>query len=85
MGLGIGLPTAALLASRAPYMEWMNKETVDTINRGEIVIQEPDLDAYVRSAKNNKLKAFLAVQPADIYIICVPTPFHDDIETPTPT
>ena len=26
----------------------------------------------------------MAVQPADIYIICVPTPFHDDIETPTP-
>ena len=60
-------------------------ETVMPINRGEIHIQEPDLDAYVRFAvKNNKLKAFLAVQPADIYIICVPTPFHDDIETPTP-
>ncbi len=88
IGLGyIGLPTAALIASKGYTVHGMdvNKATVDTINRGEIHIIEPDLDAYVRSAvKNNKLKAFLAVQPADVYIICVPTPFHDDTERPTP-
>ena len=53
IGLGyIGLPTAALLASKGYTVHGMdvNKETVDTINRGEIHIQEPDLDAYVRSA-----------------------------------
>ena len=88
IGLGyIGLPTAALIASKGYTVHGMdvNKATVDTINRGEIHIIEPDLDTYVRSAvKNNKLKAFLAVQPADVYIICVPTPFHDDTERPTP-
>ena len=88
IGLGyIGLPTAALLASKGYMVNGtdINKSAVETINRGEVHIVEPDLDAYVRSAvTNNKLKAHLEVQTADIYMICVPTPFHDDLEIPTP-
>lgn len=88
IGLGyIGLPTAALLASKGYKVNGtdITQSTVETINRGEVHIVEAGLDAYVRSAViNNKLKAYLEVQPADIYMICVPTPFHDDIETPTP-
>jgi UDP-N-acetyl-D-mannosaminuronic acid dehydrogenase len=39
---------------------------------------EPDLDAFVRSAvATGKLKAYLKPQAADIYMICVPTPFHE--------
>jgi len=88
IGLGyIGLPTAALLASKGYMVRGMDvsEHAVKTINKGEIHIVEPDLDAYVRSAvANGKLKAYLEVQASDIYIICVPTPFYDDLEIPKP-
>jgi len=88
IGLGyIGLPTAALLASKGYMVKGMdiNEYVVETINKGEIHIVEPDLDAYVRSAvANGKLKAYSEVQAGDIYIICVPTPFHADSELPKP-
>ena len=88
LGLGyIGLPTAALLASEGYKVLGMdvNQSVVDTINRGEIHIVEPDLEVYVSSAvSNGLLKAYRSVQPADIYIICVPTPFHSDDGIPTP-
>ena len=88
IGLGyIGLPTAALLASKGYMVKGMdiNEYAVETINKGEIHIVEPDLDAYVRSAvANGKLKAYSEVQAGDIYIVCVPTPFHADSELPKP-
>jgi len=88
LGLGyIGLPTAALLASEGYEVLGMdvNQAVVETINRGEIHIVEPDLEAYVSSAvSNGLLKAFRSVQPADIYMICVPTPFHSSGGIPTP-
>lgn len=88
IGLGyIGLPTAALLASKGYMVKGMdiNEHAVETINKGDIHIVEPDLDAYVRSAvANGKLKAYSEVQAGDIYIICVPTPFHADSERPEP-
>lgn len=88
VGLGyIGLPTAALLASCGHQVMGMdvNADVVDTINRGEIHIVEPDLDAFVRSAASNgRLRAFTAPQPADIFMICVPTPFFDGGDIPEP-
>jgi len=88
IGLGyIGLPTAALLASKGYTVKGMDisEYAVETINKGEIHIVEPDLDAYVRSAvANGKLKTYSEVQAGDIYIICVPTPFHTDSEIPKP-
>ena len=88
IGLGyIGLPTAALLASKGYMVNGIdvNEHAVETINKGEIHIVEPDLDSYVRSAvANGKLKAYSKVQASDIYIICVPTPFHTDSEVPKP-
>jgi UDP-N-acetyl-D-mannosaminuronic acid dehydrogenase len=88
IGLGyIGLPTAALLASKGYTVKGMdiNEHAVETINRGEIHIVEPYLEAYVRSAvENGKLKAYSEVQAGDIYIVCVPTPFHVDSELPKP-
>jgi UDP-N-acetyl-D-mannosaminuronic acid dehydrogenase len=84
IGLGyIGLPTAALLASKGYMVKGMDtsEHVVETINKGEIHIVEPDLAAYVRSAvANGKLKTYSEVQAGDIYIICVPTPFHADSE-----
>jgi UDP-N-acetyl-D-mannosaminuronic acid dehydrogenase len=81
LGLGyIGLPTAALLASRGYEVHGVDvvQFVVDTINRGEIHIIEPELDTFVRSAVNSgNLKASTKVEGSDIYIIAVPTPFHE--------
>lgn len=80
IGLGyIGLPTAALLANRNFNVHGVDivKTTVDTINRGEIHIVEPELDTFVKAAVNSgKLKADLNPSEADVFIIAVPTPFH---------
>lgn len=88
VGLGyIGLPTAALLASKGYAVAGVdiNPHVVTTINEGRIHIVEPDLDAYVRAAVTaGSLRAFDAPQPADVYMICVPTPFHDSDDIPQP-
>jgi UDP-N-acetyl-D-mannosaminuronic acid dehydrogenase len=88
IGLGyIGLPTAALLASKGHSVFGidLNTDVVNTINQGDIHIVEPGLDAYVRSAvASGKLMAFDKPQLADIYIICVPTPFHEVGQIPQP-
>lgn len=81
IGLGyIGLPTAALLANRGYDVHGVDvvQSTVDTINRGEIHIIEPELDTFVQAAvKSGKLKADLKPIEADVFIIAVPTPFHE--------
>lgn len=88
VGLGyIGLPTAALLASHGYEVVGMDvsHHAVETINQGKIHIVEPDLDAFVRSGvAAGRLRAFSEVQPADVYMICVPTPFHDGDGVPQP-
>ena len=81
IGLGyIGLPTAALLANKGydVYGVDVVQTTVDTINRGEIHIVEPELDTFVQAAvKSEKLKANTTPVEADVFIIAVPTPFHE--------
>jgi len=81
IGLGyIGLPTAALLANKGYDVHGVDvvKTTVDTINEGRVHIVEPELDSFVKKAvKNCKLKADLIPTVADVFIIAVPTPFHD--------
>ncbi|HIP50659.1 MAG TPA: UDP-N-acetyl-D-mannosamine dehydrogenase [Campylobacterales bacterium] len=81
IGLGyIGLPTAALLANKGYDVHGVDvvKTTVDIINRGEIHIVEPELDTFVQAAvKSEKLKASLTPVEADVFIIAVPTPFHE--------
>lgn len=81
VGLGyIGLPSAALLANRGYSVQGVDisKDVVDTINQGDIHIVEPDLDSFVRSAVNSgNLKASLTPEPADVFILAVPTPFHE--------
>jgi len=79
MGLGyIGLPTAALIASKGinVYGVDINKEVVDTINMGKIHIVEPDLEGLVHYAVQKKfLKASLTVKSSDVFLVAVPTPF----------
>jgi UDP-N-acetyl-D-mannosaminuronic acid dehydrogenase len=81
IGLGyIGLPTAAVLASRKIKVLGVdtNQQAVDTINRGQIHIVEPDLDMLVRAAvTGGYLHASTQPGPADAFVIAVPTPFKD--------
>ena len=84
MGLGyIGLPTAALIASRGISVLGIdvNQSVVDTINKGKIHIVEPDLDGLVKHVvERGFLKASTAVEVADVYLIAVPTPFKGNHE-----
>jgi len=88
IGLGyIGLPTAALLASQGYTVRGtdINRYVVDTINKGLIHIVEPDLDGFVKSAViSGRLTASTSVQLGDVYMICVPTPFHEGGPIPQP-
>ena len=81
MGLGyIGLPTASLLATKGFTVTGVDvsQKVVDTINKGEIHIVEPDLDILVKSAVHSgNLSASLEPVEADVFIIAVPTPFKD--------
>ena len=82
IGLGyIGLPTAAVIASRGVKVCGVDvsSETVDTINQGDIHIVEPDLDIIVRGAvTTGTLRASLTPEPSDVFIVAVPTPFTGD-------
>jgi len=82
IGLGyVGLPTAAVMASRGLDVTGVdvNNRAVELINQGKVHIIEPDLDILVNGAvAMGKLKASLAPVPADAFIIAVPTPFKDD-------
>jgi UDP-N-acetyl-D-mannosaminuronic acid dehydrogenase len=79
VGLGyIGLPTAAIFASKKKEVIGVdvNQHAVDTINAGKIHIVEPELDVMVKTAVNGGfLKAVTSPEPADAFLIAVPTPF----------
>lgn len=82
IGLGyIGLPTAAMFASRRVNVIGVdvNQKAVDIINQGRIHIVEPELDIVVHAAvTEGYLRATTTPEPADAFLIAVPTPFHDD-------
>ena len=84
IGLGyIGLPTSALIASKGipVYGVDINKDVVDTINKGEIHIVEPGLQQIViESVENGNLKAGTKAIESDVYLIVVPTPFKENHE-----
>ncbi len=84
IGLGyIGLPTAAMFASRKVNVIGVdvNPHAVDTINEGKIHIVEPDLDMLVSAAVTaGYLKATTTPEPADAFLIAVPTPFKGNNE-----
>lgn len=82
VGLGyIGLPTAAVFASRKKHVIGVdvNRAAVDLINKGQIHIVEPDLDLVVHTAvTEGYLRATTTPEAADAFLIAVPTPFKDD-------
>ena len=79
VGLGyIGLPTAAMFASKEKKVIGVdvNQHAVDTINAGKIHIVEPELDVMVKRAVDEGfLRATTSPEPADAFLIAVPTPF----------
>ncbi|WP_129787067.1 UDP-N-acetyl-D-mannosamine dehydrogenase [Promicromonospora panici] len=82
IGLGyIGLPTAAILASNGVGVIGVDvsPETIGAVNRGQVPFVEPDLAGYVSGAvSSGKLRAASVPEPADAYIVAVPTPFMGD-------
>jgi UDP-N-acetyl-D-mannosaminuronic acid dehydrogenase len=82
VGLGyIGLPTAATLASRGIEVIGVdiNPHVVEAVNAGQPYFPEPDLDMLLRAATTlRKLRATSQPEPADAFVIAVPTPFHAD-------
>ena len=81
VGLGyIGLPTAAVFAENGVEVLGVdvNPAAVDSINMGRPHIVEPELDVLLRKVVQAKrLRASLAAEPADAFIIAVPTPFTE--------
>lgn len=82
IGLGyIGLPTAAILAREGVEVIGVdvNEKAVTTINRGDIHIFEPGLREVVRhTVAEKKFRAVRHPEPADAFVIAVPTPFKED-------
>lgn len=84
MGLGyIGLPTAALIASKNIQVHGVdvNQDVINIINKGEVHIVEPDLEGLVKYVvSKNLLKAYSIPDKADVFLIAVPTPFKNNHE-----
>ncbi len=84
VGLGyIGLPTAATFAARGFDVIGLevSEDVVETINHGQAHIVEPDLDMLVKSAvTTGKLRATVTPEPADVFILSVPTPITENKE-----
>lgn len=83
VGLGyIGLPTAAVIASRGVTVIGVdvNAAAVSAINEGHAHFFEPELDALVAGAvRGGHLRAVTAPEPAEAFIIAVPTPVSEDM------
>lgn len=84
IGLGyVGLPTAATIAARGVRVLGVDirDDVVERINSGRTHIIEPDLDIVVHSVvSTGMLTASTKPEPADAFIIAVPTPVWKDNE-----
>lgn len=79
IGLGyIGLPTALLLSNQNEVFGCdINKETVDKVNRKVPPFIESGLEELLQ---HSNLTAFTHPVEADVFIICVPTPFDKEVK-----
>ena len=82
LGLGyIGLPTAAVIARTGARVLGVDvtRSVVDTVNSGKVHIEEVDLDGLVSGVvARGSLRASTDIEPADVFVIAVPTPFAED-------
>lgn len=86
LGLGyIGLPTASIFATKGKRVLGVDvvPRVVETVNKGGIHIEEPDLSVLVRAAvSSGNLRAAIKPEPASVFIIAVPTPFKATAKNP---
>lgn len=82
IGLGyIGLPTASMFATNGFQVVGVdkNENVIASLSRGMVHIHEPGLQEIVtRSINSGNLRVTTHVEPADFFIIAVPTPFMQD-------
>ena len=82
LGLGyIGLPTAAVFATHGFQVAGVDvvAQVVETLNNGDVHIHEPGLKTLVQAAlKSGNLRVACQPEPADAFIIAVPTPITAD-------
>ncbi len=82
LGLGyIGLPTAAVIARTGAKVLGVDvtPAIVETVNSGKVHIEEVDLDGLVQGVvARGDLRASLTIEPSDVFVIAVPTPFAED-------
>jgi UDP-N-acetyl-D-mannosaminuronic acid dehydrogenase len=82
LGLGyIGLPTASTFATHGLDVVGVdvNEKIIETLQNGELHIHEPGLRNLVQGAiQSGHLRVATQPEPADAFIIAVPTPFYED-------
>ncbi|GAB2526357.1 UDP-N-acetyl-D-mannosamine dehydrogenase [Microbulbifer agarilyticus] len=88
IGLGyIGLPTATVIAARGIEVVGVDvaAPAVEAVNAGRVHISEPGLERLVNQVVGaGRLRAVTNPEPADAFIIAVPTPFVEDASSETP-
>ena len=86
IGLGyIGLPTAVFAANAGYTVQGcdINECVVSSVEQGNLHIVEPGLDVLLKSAiESRNLTASTNLKIADVYLICVPTPFKGPEKDP---
>ena len=78
IGLGyIGLPTAMMMAAHDIDVTGtdFNEELVDTLNSGKMTFQEEGIDELFNQARAKGIEFSTQYAQADVYIVCVPTPY----------
>lgn len=87
VGLGyIGLPTAVVMAQAGHLVKGFDakKEVRDSLAAGKIHIVENHLqEAFEEVKEKGLLVVTEKIEPSDIYVICVPTPFAEEEEEKT--
>ncbi len=82
IGLGyIGLPTACMFADHGHQVVGVDKNPaiVEALSQGNILIEEPHLPELVKKVvAEGHLQARAEAEPADVFIISVPTPITED-------
>lgn len=77
----IGLPTATMFSCYGHKVIGVdvNEKVVNNINKGKIIIEEPNLEELVEDVvKKGNLIASISPKESDVFIISVPTPIKDD-------
>ncbi|MGE7186078.1 nucleotide sugar dehydrogenase [Peribacillus sp. NPDC006672] len=82
MGLGyIGLPTSLMFAKHGVDVVGVDihPDVINKLNNGKLHIEEPGLEEVLNEVLDAKrFRAALNPEPADVFIIAVPTPNNED-------